>query len=114
MGNTLPAQPLTTYTGSEYFNYKGFFSVILLEVVSSEYKFTLVDVSGKGASSDAHIYNECDLPDGLQNNDILGFPQLDPLQGNTEDVPYFLVGDDAFGLTSYMMKPYGNKDLTRK
>ena len=101
-------------TGSEYFNYKGYFSVLLLAVVSSDYKFIWVDVSGKGASSDAHIYNESDLRDGLQNNDILGFPQPDPLPGDTEDVPYFLVGDDAFGLRIYMMKPYGSKDLTRK
>ena len=101
-------------TGSDYYNYKGFFSVILLAVVTSDYKFLWIDVSGKGSSSDAHIYNASDLKEGLQNDDIVGFPRPDPLPGDTEDVPYFLVGDDAFGLRTYMMKPYGNRDLTRK
>ncbi|XP_060590666.1 uncharacterized protein LOC132745720 [Ruditapes philippinarum] len=61
---------------SDYFNFKGFFSVILLAVVTSDYKFLWIDVSGKGSSSDVHIYNASDLREGLQNNDIIGFPQL--------------------------------------
>ena len=89
--------PANRPTGSNYFNYKGFFSVILLAVVSSDYKFIWVDVSGNGASSDAHIYNESDFCEGLQNNDILGFPQPDPLPGDTEDVPYFLYTRSASG-----------------
>ena len=101
-------------TGSDYYNYKGFFSVILLAVVTSDYKFLWIDVSGKGSSSDAHIYNASELREGLQNNDFVGFPRPDPLPGDTEDIPYFLVGDDAFALRTYMMKPYGNRDLTRK
>jgi len=101
-------------SGSDFYNYKGFFSIILLAVVTSDYKFLWIDVSGKGASSDAHIYNASELSDGLQNNDILGFPQPDPLPGDTENIPYFLVGDDAFALRSYMMKPYGNRNMTRK
>ena len=40
-------------TWSDYFNYKDFFSVILLAVVSSDYKFLWIDVSVKGFSSDA-------------------------------------------------------------
>ena len=101
-------------TGSDYFNYKGFFSIILLAVVTSDYKFLWIDTSGKGSSSDAHIYNNSELQEALQRNDIIGFPQPDPLPGDTQDIPYFLVGDDAFALRTYMMKPYGCKMMTRK
>jgi hypothetical protein len=54
------------------------------------------------------LYNESEFKEGLQDNDIAGFPEPDPLPGDTQDVPYFLVGDDAFGLRTYMMKPYAN------
>ena len=101
-------------TGSDYYNYKGFFSIILLAVVTSDYKFLWIDVSGKGSTSDAHLYNASVLREALQMNDIVGFPQPDPIPGDTEDVPYFLVGDDAFALRTYMMKPYSSKELTRK
>ena len=100
-------------SGSDYYNYKGFFSIILLAVVTSDYKFMWIDVSGKGSTSDAHIYNASAMKEALEKNDLVGFPQPDPLPGDTEDIPYFLVGDDAFGLRTFMMKPYGNKEMTR-
>lgn len=101
-------------TGSDYYNYKGFFSIILLAVCTSDYKFLWIDTSGKGSSSDAHIYNNSALQQALQRNDIIGFPQPDPLPGDTVDVPYFLVGDDAFALRTYMMKPYNCRMMSRK
>jgi len=62
-------------SGSEYYNYKGFFSIILFAMVTSDYKFLWVDVSGKGSSSDAHIYNNSELKDGLEKDNIMGWPR---------------------------------------
>ena len=101
-------------SGSDYYNYKGFFSIILFAMVSSDYKFLWIDVSGMGSSSDAHIYNNSELKQGLENNNIRGWPATRPLPHDTQDVPYFLVGDDAFSLRPYLMKPYSNKNLTRE
>ncbi len=102
-------------SGSEYYNYKGFFSIILFAMVSSDYKFTYIDVSAKSASSDAQIYNDSDLRTGLQNNDIDGWPapQSLPNDEGGEKVPFFIVGDDAFDLRTYLMKPYGSRNLTK-
>ena len=59
-------------SGSEYCNYKGFFSIILFAMVSSDYKFLWADVSGNGAASDAQIYNHSELRRGLENDNISG------------------------------------------
>ena len=59
-------------SGSEYYNNKGFFSVILFAMVQSDYKFLWVDVSGNGSASDAHIFNNSKLKEGLENNTVRG------------------------------------------
>ena len=95
-------------TGSEYYNYKGFFSVLLFAMVSSDYKFLWVDVTGKGSASDAQVYNNSELKEGLEADAIIGWPRPDPLPNDTQDVPYFIIGDDAFALRKYLMKPYSS------
>ena len=101
-------------SGSEFYNYKGFYSVILFAMVDADYKFTYIDVSGNGASSDAQIYNESDVHRGLEQNRIRGFPQPDPLPNDNQDVHYFIIGDDAFSLRTYLMKPYSSRNLTHE
>ena len=44
-------------SGSEYFNYKGYFSLVLLALIDAEYKFLWVNVGASGSSSDAQIFN---------------------------------------------------------
>ncbi|XP_034027403.1 putative nuclease HARBI1 [Thalassophryne amazonica] len=99
-------------TASQYYNYKGYFSIILLALVSSDYMFLWEDESGCGAASDAQIYNS-ELRHGLEHGDITGWPHPDPLPNDTQDVPY-LVGDDAFSLRTYLMKPYSSRNLSRE
>ncbi|KAK7097241.1 putative nuclease HARBI1 [Littorina saxatilis] len=50
-------------SGSLYFNYKGFYSIVLMlmALVDADYKFIWADISGTGSASDAQIYNSCEL-----------------------------------------------------
>ena len=100
-------------TSSLYHNYKGFFSVILMALVDAQYKFLWIDVGGNGAMSDAQIYNDSELKTCLEDGTI-GFPEPDPLPNDDRPMPYFLLGDDAFSLSKYMMKPYGLRGLNKE
>ena len=44
-------------SGSQYFNYEGFYSVVLMALVDADYKFVWADIGATGSASDAQIYN---------------------------------------------------------
>ncbi|XP_054083874.1 uncharacterized protein LOC128920511 [Zeugodacus cucurbitae] len=84
--------------GSEYFNYKGTNSVVLMAVVDHDYCFRCLNIGANGRNADAGIFNQSALRQALENNML-------PKGG-------FLVGDDAFALKCYLLKPYGGPNLT--
>ncbi|XP_013386500.1 putative nuclease HARBI1 [Lingula anatina] len=100
-------------TGSLYHNYKGFFSVVLLALVDANYKFLWCDVGGFGTMSDSQIFNESELKQCLEDGTI-NFPAPSPLPHDDQDTPFFFLGDDAFALRTYMMKPYSSRGLTKE
>ncbi|KAK3920483.1 Protein ALP1-like [Frankliniella fusca] len=93
--------------GSQYFNYKGFFSIVLLAVVDAHYRFTFVDVGQYGSMSDGGVWSISELSQALENGE-LEVPPDRPLPGDPNNVPfpYFIVGDEAFPLKKYRMRPY--------
>ena len=97
-------------SGSQYFNYKGFYSVVLMALVDADYKFVWADIGATGSASDAQIYNSSEIKEFVED-DTIGFPAPDPLPNDYQNVPYFFVGDDAFALRETMMKPYSLRGL---
>ena len=65
-------------SGSEYFNYKGYFSVILLAFVDADYKFLWVNVGASGSSSDAQIFSCSKMKKRIENG-TLGLPPPEPI-----------------------------------
>lgn len=97
-------------SGSTYYCYKGFFSIVLMALVDADYKFLWVHTGGKGSQSDCEIFNQTMLPS--LTRDRMGLPPPAPLPYDDRPTPYFFVGDDAFPLRRYMMKPYSHRFLT--
>lgn len=58
------------HSGSEYHNYKGFFSIVLMAMCDAHYCFTLVDVGNYGKDNDAHIFNESDIGKAFVENEM--------------------------------------------
>ena len=111
-------------SGSIYFNYKGLFSIVSLALVDRDYKFTYVDIGCQGRISDGEVFKNCELYKLLASNQV-HIPPPSPvnnlsdlndsflLESNHEaNIPYVIVPDDAFPLTTYSMKPYSQKNLS--
>ncbi len=52
-------------SGTAYYNYKGFFSIVLLGLVDADYKFLWVNIGARGSMSDAGVFNASTLEPGL-------------------------------------------------
>ena len=66
-----------------------------------------------GSSSDALIFNRGNLKRRIENG-TLGLPPPEPLGPGGPDLHYFLLGDDAFALMPWLVKPYSRRQLTRE
>jgi len=97
-------------SGSLYHNYKGFFSIVLLGLVNADYKFLWVHIGSSGSSSDCGVFNRSSLEPALREG-TLGLPQPQPLPQDDKDTPFFVVGDDAFPLRTYLIKPFPHRFL---
>ena len=96
--------------GSLYHNYKGFHSIVLMALVDGDYQFLWVDVGAAVSSSDGQIFKHSELRQKLEDGNI-GFPEAAPLVLDGPLVNYFILGDDAFPLKMWLMKPYARRGM---
>ena len=98
-------------SGSLYYNYKGFFRIVLLAVCDAHYSFTYVDIGSYGCNNDSSVLNNCELGKAAESRRLC-FSPSEPLDGFTSSpVPYFFVGDEAFGLKPWIQRPYPGKNF---
>lgn len=99
-----------TFSGSEFFNYKGTFSVVLFAVVDANYNFLYANVGCQGRISDGGVFKSTPFYKQLIEGK-LNLPTKRILPGRSKESPYVLVADDAFPLKPCIMKPYsGHQD----
>ncbi|XP_066585504.1 uncharacterized protein [Prorops nasuta] len=101
-------------SGSLYFNYKKYFSIVLMAVADHLYRFTLVDIGAYGGNSDGGIFNDSEIGERLRNGNLNLENKEIPFPGsNLKSYTYF-VADDAFKLSNRIMKPYSRRNLNYK
>ncbi|XP_050670649.1 putative nuclease HARBI1 [Leptidea sinapis] len=93
------------HSGTEYFNYKGHFSIVLLALVDSNYCFLFADVGSQGRISDGGVFNQSILYQKLSSNSM-NLPRPIPLPNSDIVMPYVFLGDGAFALSTHLMKPF--------
>lgn len=101
-------------TGSQYFNYKKYFSIILMAIADAQYRFVAVDVGAYGRTNDSMVFKNSFMGRSLYNREF-NFPPPKPLPGtDSPPMPYVLVGDEAFQMCGNIIKPYSSRGLDLK
>ncbi|KAL4121970.1 hypothetical protein QTP88_014385 [Uroleucon formosanum] len=100
-------------SGSSFFNYKGYFSIVLMATADADGKFITIDVGEYGRNSDGRVFKECTFGQLLLKNK-LNLPKNSclPHEENDPAFPYYFVADEAFPLLNNVMRPYPRRSLT--
>ncbi|XP_022166114.1 protein ALP1-like, partial [Myzus persicae] len=99
-------------SGSQYFNYKHFYSLILLAICDADYCFRIIDVGSYGKESDCNVFKKSVFGKNLYA-DKVNFPPDNVLPGDEKGIPqpYVIVGDEAFALNKHLLSPFPGKSL---
>ena len=100
--------------------YKRFYSVVLLALVKHNYQLLYVNVGCQGRLSDGAVFKNSDLYRGIVSNTVnIPNPRALPKTGDPcwdeneyPKLPFLIVGDDAFQLSTHMIKPYSGRSLS--
>ena len=94
--------------GSQYYNYKGTNSIVLLVVAGSNYEVTWADVGMNVRISDSGALKRSKLGQMLEESS-LNLPAPNPLPGRSVPTPYVFIGDDAFALQPNFINHFHEK-----
>lgn len=92
-----------------YYNYKGFFSLVLLVVVNGAYRILALDLGGKGRESDSGLFRTSPLKPFLESS-VGIFPAGGDLDGEGV-VDYHILADGGFAQTTWMQRPFRQAEV---
>ena len=83
-------------TGTYYFNYKGFCSIVLLAICDSNYFFTLFDRGQYESNNDSGVLANSKMKEMIEENRLDIPPPSTYKSCDFDPLPYFFVGDEIF------------------
>ncbi|KAM4026827.1 uncharacterized protein ACNLHF_022691 [Anomaloglossus baeobatrachus] len=95
-------------SGSYFFNYKGYFSVIMMALVDANYEFITVEVGMNGRVSDGGVIEHTRFGQRLDNCEL----NLPPNSETRDNLNFVFVSDEAFPLHANLVKPFPQKSFT--
>ena len=95
----------------DYYNRKGYHSIILQALVDHNYKFLDVYVGWPGSVHDARVLANSSLFVKCESGTFL--PDCPTMLSGTS-IPLLVLGDPAYPLRTWLMKPFSDAGLTAK
>ena len=89
----------------QYFNFKNVYSIVLLGLVDPRYQFIWASIGAPGNTNDSTYFRSTDLWRRISEGDVI--PEETCVLNNV-NIPPIVLGDGAFLLKTWMMKPYGD------
>uniref|UniRef100_A0A336LY34 CSON004844 protein n=1 Tax=Culicoides sonorensis TaxID=179676 RepID=A0A336LY34_CULSO len=83
---------------SDFYNFKGWYSTVLLALVDFRCRFIYINVGAPGRSNDSQLYESSNLKKYVIKNFKKRIIIIDDVE-----IPVFLIGDSAFKLDEHMM-----------
>lgn len=72
---------------------------------------TYVDIGAYGSEVDPTVFQKSSLSENIKYQAIT-FPESEPLpRSESPKVPYFFLGDEAFPLSTKLMRPFAGHNL---
>lgn len=87
-----------------------------MAISDAHYRFISIDVGAPGRRNDSGVFNESAMGRKFETN-TFNVPAPEAIIPHGPELPYVLVGDEAFGLSTYLMRPYprsGNLNIKKK
>ena len=89
---------------SLFYNYKGFFSIVLMALVDADSRFIYIDVGNYGSNGDSSIFKNSALGQAFAGQILNVPPPKRYPEGGA--LPHCIVADEAFPLRMDLMRPY--------
>lgn len=100
-------------SGSAHWCYKKRNSIVMQAVADAKRRFVAVEVGGRGKQSDGGTFTASTLYKLIENNKYK-VPMPKRLTNSDVIAPYVLVGDEAYPLKHYLMRPYPERVLNER
>ena len=97
-----------------YYNYKGFFSIVLLAIFDTNYCFSLFDLGQFESSNGSGVLASSQIGEMFED-EFLHMPEDRKLNdSDNKSLPYFLIGDEIFLLKKWLMRPFTGKNASEE